>query len=245
MNGGGDQSESSFCSEDETEVSGNNSCVEYEAECVRSRRKRDTKPKRSGKEEKLTSYVLYPQKWPHSQLKFHLVGKEKKYDELTVAEFCAGYMSILKKCKSSKEHRIEHLEELMYHATTKPWKSVLNYHAACVLEIERGNLKWGDNFQLHGLQSTTLNVGTFPQRTNNQMFHGKSGAASGAASDERVWFCRNYQQGNCSHENDHYGKLFGEREFLRHICAKCWLIAKKQLKHSERSDLCPLLKTEL
>ena len=44
----------------------------------------------------------------------------------------------------------------MYHATTKPWRHVLNYHAACLLEIERGNLKWGDNFQLCGVGNMTL-----------------------------------------------------------------------------------------
>ena len=51
---------------------------------------------KSGKEVKLTSNIRYPQKWPHSFLKLHYVAKEKKYDDLTLAEFCAGYTAILK-----------------------------------------------------------------------------------------------------------------------------------------------------
>ncbi len=102
----------------------------------------DEKKKISGKETRITSHVKFPQMWPHSHLKYHFVAKAKKYDELSLSEFCAGYLSILRICKSSyMEPRIAYLEELMNHATTKPWKCILNYHAACLLEIERGNLK--------------------------------------------------------------------------------------------------------
>ena len=95
----------------------------------------------------------------------------------------------------------------MYQATTKPWKCVLNYHAACLLEIERGNLKWGDNFQLQGLQNTTLYAGQTLGNTNSNRNNGGSGIDLGAGnssqrnsggSGERVWFCRNYQKGICT-----------------------------------------------
>ena len=105
------------------------------------------KKKRSGKECKSTSNVQFPQIWPHSALKIHILGKEKDYDELSLAEFCAGYVSILKKCeKAEKQARINHFEELMYLATHKPWKAVLNYHGACLIEIERGKVNWGTTF---------------------------------------------------------------------------------------------------
>ena len=215
----------------------------------------------------MTSYVKYPQKWPHSHLKFHFVSKDKKFDDLSIPEFCAGYMSILKVCKSAhQEARIAHLEELMYEATTKPWKSVLNYHAACLLEIERGNLKWGDNFKLQGLQNTTLYGGGpsfttnarggFQQRnnlfgsamSNSSTFSNTSANRNANANrnpGERTWFCSNYQRGNCSFTRDHYGQVRGEQQLLKHICAKCWLTTRRQSTHSEESETCPLFGTEL
>ena len=60
----------------------------------------------------------------------------------------------------------------MYQATIKPWRCVLNYHAACLLEIERGNLKWGDNFQLQGLQNTTLYAGQSLGNSNSSRNNG-------------------------------------------------------------------------
>ena len=215
---------------------------------TRKKEKSEEKKKKSGKESKLTSDVKFPQTWPHSTLKFHFVGKEKKYDDLSLAEFCAGSMSILKTCKSSeKKARIQHMEELMYLATHKPWNSVLNYHGACLLEIERGNLKWGDNFQLHGLHSTIFNaVGQNSQRGQGNNGNGKqSSSTNSKGGSERICFCKGYQRGNCTYTRDHYGYLMGANELLRHICAKCWLALKKQSPHPEQSDECPLAKVDL
>ena len=198
--------------------------------------------------------VMFPQIWPHSALKFHFVGKNKDYDDLSLAEFCAGYMSILKKCKSSqREARIAHMEELMYLATTKPWKSVLNYHGACLLEIERGDLNWGDNFQLHGMHSTILTSGgtNSNSRGPSNFGSGMGGKQQQPASanptggnNDKVWFCKGYQRGNCTFTRDHYGYMFGENQLLRHICAKCWQAGRKQSQHPENSDACPLSKIE-
>ena len=213
---------------------------------VKKKEKKEDKEKKSGKESKLTSDVHFPQTWPHSTLKFHFVGKEKKYDDLTLAEFCAGSMSILLKTSRSSERkaRIQHLEELMYLATHKSWKSVLNYHGACLLEIERGNLKWGDNFQLQGLHSTIFNaVGQNPPPRHSS---GKqSGPTNQTGGNERICFCKGYQKGNCSYTRDHYGYLMGANQLLRHICAKCWLALKKQSPHPENSDECPIAGVEL
>ena len=119
------------------------------------RRKNKTKKKKkesnkksglhkSGKNQKLTSLVKYPQMWPHTYLSQSFVSQEKKFEELSVAEFCAGYMAILENEKENGEtgimmHRIAHLKDIMYFATQYKWSSVLNYHAACLLEVERGN----------------------------------------------------------------------------------------------------------
>ena len=189
---------------------------------------------RSGKSKRLTSKVKYPQEWPQSNLSLHFVNREKKYEDLTLAEFCAGYSSILKICgKDTRKHRVSHLEELMYLATKYQWRCILNYHAACLLEIERGHCKWGDSFQT--LQSTTLAGG---------FLHGGSGAprSGNGSKDEGAGnvFCPGYNRGTCQQSRDHYGQLRGENRLLKHMCAKCWLRTKKVVNHPENSDSCPL-----
>ena len=66
--------------------------------------------------------------WPHTFLAVHFVTKEKEYEDLTLAEFCAGYAAILEECRGSLlVHRISHFKELMYLATRFQWRNVMNY----------------------------------------------------------------------------------------------------------------------
>ena len=97
----------------------------------------------------LNSDVKFPQKWPHSFLNPMFVNsKEKNYEDLTISEFCAGYMTILEDEENEEKrgYRTAHLKELMYLSTRFRWKCVLDYHGACLTEIERGHLKWGQQF---------------------------------------------------------------------------------------------------
>ena len=176
----------------------------------------------------------------------HFVSKEKKFEELSIAEFAAGYATILELTSESKrKHRVAHFKEIMYLATRYQWRYVLNYHAACLLEIERGHMNWGDSFQ--ALQATTLAGGFL---LNNSRSGGSSASVSGAGRSAKsvvgsnengpTVFCKAYQRGTCAHTQDHQGTFLGENRFLKHICAKCWLSTKKFNLHPENSEACPL-----
>ena len=197
--------------------------------------------KKSGKSKSsLTSDYKFPQKWPHSFLNPHFVhSKEKNYEDLTISEFCAGYLTIVENENEEKrEHRIAHLKELMYLSTRFTWRCVLDYHGACLLEIERGHLKWGDSFQL--LQSTTLAGGVLTS-SNRRGSSGQSPTGgSNTGRNEGTVFCKGYQRGTCQQTRDHYGQFNGENRLLKHICAKCWLKMKTQVAHPETSADCPL-----
>ena len=52
---------------------------------------------KSGKASKLTSQRVNQQLWPHSYLSLSYVSRDKKYDELTLAEFAAQYAAILQR----------------------------------------------------------------------------------------------------------------------------------------------------
>ncbi len=214
------------------------------------------KKKRSGKTRKITSRVLYPQDWPHSFLSLQYVDKEKKYDQLTMAEFCAGYCAIMEgiKDKNVVLNRLIHLKDLMYLTTNYKWKAVLNFHAAVLLEIERGHLKWGSSF--HRLESKTLAGGLLRAPSGiggssapsgstrfssggNQSGNNQSTATTDS-SNGPILFCKEYQRGVCSKTTDHEGlDRYGEMKFLRHMCANCWLKARRKLPHPETYEACP------
>ena len=209
-----------------------------------TQRRRKGGYRRSGKNRKLTSYVKYPQRWANTQLALHFAcAREKKLEELSVPEFCAGFITILEtSSKEKREYRMAHLKELMYLATKYQWRNVLSYHAACLTEIERGHLSWGDNFQM--LQSTTLAGGVLPSSISNRAgsssgFGGRFGAGAGMGVEGGTVFCGYYQKGTCSQTTDHWGFFMGERKRLKHICGKCWLDHKKVELHPRNSDDCP------
>ena len=201
-----------------------------------SRPARKTKGKRrgfkSGKASKLTSRALHPQLWPHSHLSLAYVSKDKTYDDLTLAEFMAGYAGILRlPTLSSKEllARIDHLASLMYLATQFTWSSVRSFHAAVLFEIECGRANWGDSFAY--LESRLLQSPSRGLRT---------GASRSDSPQSAVFFCRDFQHGVCKVHQDHYGTLRGERKWLQHICARCWVESRTASRHTEFSKECPL-----
>ena len=94
---------------------------------------------RSGKASKLTSRVVNPQLWPHSHLSLSYVSKDKTYDDLTLAEFAAGYAAILQRPNLPPQElcaRIVHLCSLMYLATQFTWYLVRDLHAGMLFAIE-------------------------------------------------------------------------------------------------------------
>ena len=225
----------------ESSVSDASSASDSEAEGRKApSEKRPKTSHRSGKSKSITSYVKFPQEWPHSHLSLHFVNRKKSYEELNISEFCAGYTTILEITKGTeKAHRISHLKELMYLSTKFTWKSILNYHGACLMEIERGHLSWGDSFLI--LQSTTL-AGSSLSSNYNGGYNSRAGGFSstaGAGKVEGTIFCKNYQRGTCPQTRDHYGLFYGENRLLKHICATCWQKERKSVNHPETADECP------
>ena len=150
------------------------------------------------------SGVLAPQHWPHSFLSLAYVSKERPYDELTLAEFAAGYASILKLNNLPPDKRSGHLDHfivLMYLITQFPWPAIREFHVAVLFEIKCGRARWGDSFahlELRLLCSTT-----------------KSSISSSRPSGA-VLFCRDFQTEKCSHTKDHYGTICNKRWLAQH-----------------------------
>ena len=196
-----------------------------------SERQRRGKKLRSGKTAKLTSSVVRQQLWPHSQLSLSYVTKNIVYDELSLAEFAAGYSTILSLSfigTSERSARIVHFTSLMYLATSYPWPLVRSLHAAVLFEIECGRLNWGDSF--YHLESRILN------RSG-----GSSAGVAPVNKSSQVFFCGPFQRGRCTHSGAHFGVVSGnQKKWVQHICARCWLRSKAKEAHPESSSSCPL-----
>ena len=243
-----DTSSSSSTSSSESEEESSDSSLDKKKDRKQRKKSRKSHKKRkSGKSKHVTSCVKYTEKWPQAYLGSHLASKKKRYEDLSLAEFVAGYSAILEESSTKKkEFRISHLKELMYLATKFHWRVVLQFHAACLLEIERGNLCWGDSFQ--NLQYATLAGGSLSSSTRNNTqvnsSHGNQQAQpkqqAGEEKGGRILFCKPFQYGFCSHSQDHQGLFRGETCTLKHICANCWLHSKKISPHPESSESCPL-----
>lgn len=195
------------------------------------KKQRKRRTKKSGKDTSLTSYVCNPQLWPHSQLSLHYVSKDKLYESLTLPEFCAGYATILQNPKippTELSHRVSHFKDLMYLATQYRWSNVLNFHAACLLEIERGNLQWGNSFH-HLTLSTLANGFLHDSNSSHQSFS--------PPKSPPTLFCSDFQRGQCNYSGDHFGTIKGQKRFVSHICAHCWIKLRSQQHHQESA--CP------
>ncbi|XP_015780678.1 PREDICTED: uncharacterized protein LOC107358583 [Acropora digitifera] len=207
------------------------SSSDSEDEGVASNTKKHSRGKklRSGKTAKLTSRVIVPRLWPHNYLSLAYVSKDRNYDELTLAEFAAGYASILQLKTlplDERTARLDHFVVLMYLVTQFAWPAVGEFHAAVLFEIECGRARWGDSFA--HLESRLLRATGKPVSNTSPL-----------RQSNAVLFCRDFQTGKCTHTKDHYGMIRNERKWLQHICAKCWTSSRTIARHTEFSDNCP------
>ena len=188
----------------------------------RGKSRNSKKRKSSGIDNKSSSKVMDPTGMASQPQ--HLATKSKKYEQLSMNEFCAEYAPFLEiSDKRIQKYRLRHFKDLMYLASRYSWLSILSFHAACLYEIEHGTKKWGSSFRK--LEATTLLAAPPPRKST-----GKSGG-------EPILYCGAFQKDACSHTKDHKGLLRGESRMLKHICAHCWLSGKKFASHSQAS--CP------
>ena len=123
---------------------------------------------------------------------------------------------------------LEHLSSLMYLASSFEWDAVLSFHAAVLLDIEKGRASWGDSFAY--LEPRTL-YGNYRL--------GKRTSPAPKSGNKSVFFCQDFQKGICAKTKDHPGLVRGEPKFVKHICAACWLNGRVQNQHPESSKSCP------
>ena len=198
-----------------------------------------SKTVKSGKNLKISSNVVQVEKWPHVYLSVaQYAKKDRKYEDLTIEEFVAGYAAILAQPDLLSDEvaaRVNHLQRLMYLAMRNTWKSVLFFHSVCLLQIERRLLKWGDNFS--ELESISLEC---RQKLSKFTRQTSSDRPSDHQMSPAVVYCMDYQKGTCNQSESHYGLLFNRKRYLQHVCSTCLKATGKSETHNAGSENCPL-----
>ena len=90
----------------------------------------------------------FPQPWPH----IFAPGEPQLYSDLSLAEFCAGYIAILQQYPDGSNRfppgaLLSHFHELMVLSCSYQWSAVRAYHYKVLRSIEMGLVKWGDSFE--------------------------------------------------------------------------------------------------
>ena len=167
--------------------------------------------------------MVYPQLWPHSHLSLFYISKEKKYDELTLAEFAAGYAAILQRPNLPPQElheRIVHLSSFNVFGNTVHLG--LRYAIFMLQSFLRSNV--------------VILVGGLTYSFRIQDPTVTSETVSDGASSHRIVGCSFL----CKLTKDHYGTL-RERKWLQHICSRCWADTHVVARHTEFSKECPFM----
>ena len=229
-------SSSSSTTSEQSTFSDSSTSSEEERRRRKKKKKKRSRAHKSGKFAKPTSKVQFEQDWPQAFLSLKYVTQAKKYEALSTAEFVAGYASILEQPKmtsSERQARIAHLRQLMYLATIHRWSAVLDFHAAVLNEIERGQLKWTDSFDsiLSHFVASHSSKGSSSQPRTGGSTTNKNTSTTG------TYFCRQFNNSACSKTGPHSDMVNGRLVTVQHICSECYM-ADRSLNFHPKSS-CP------
>ena len=104
----------------------------------------ESSPGKSLGDLKAPQKTLHPQPWPH----IYAPGEPKLYIDLSMPEFCAGYLVIIHQSASKPHYAalLDHFHQLMVFASAYQWSAVHSFHYKVLRSLELGLVKWGDSF---------------------------------------------------------------------------------------------------
>ena len=241
---------------------GENNCSKVS---IKRRRRRKTKTKKVGSKEskphgngacyacgsdsdKDKRRVLWPNEFLGAR--YNNYGKaDTKFKQLDLRMLVAGELNIV--CSRSvnpieMQARLKLLSDIVFNSAFYQWAAILKFHAAVLSEVEEGNMEWGDDYSRLEQQMLMPYPSNKAGKTENirksegTRGQNKSNAAgSGSGTEDRVIFCGDFQQKNCSQSGSHNGNFFGRQAVLQHICSACWKKDRVKVAHSASSTECP------
>ena len=157
--------------------------------------------------------------WPQDSILAGATKQQVSYDQLTLVQFVQGFTrNILdERNAETRERMLWYLNELMEDVSDFSWGSAKAAHAVLLCEMERGTVDWHDTHRIDRIR-----------RAHAQKHTGKQNWGRNFES-KKPWFCKAYQQGQCTFARDHEsgGKM------QKHICSFC-LMQGRTLAHPEK-----------
>ena len=173
------------------------------------------------------------------------------FSDLEFRRLVAGEIEIILEYQPSQvelKGRLNLLRTMAHLLGSYPWPAVRNVNASVLREIEQVKLDWSSdiNTTMHFSLIMCPGNATTPQVVDSRAEkHGrassgkKGGGACNGSGDSRVWFCAEYQKNQCAHKEAHQRELYGKQVVVQHVCAKCLLKDRRELKHPDSSAACP------
>ena len=160
--------------------------------------------------------------WPHKPILGGSSRQRVTYDQLTLTQWVQGFCRNIMEgtSRECKDAMISYMSDLMEDATDFTWQGAKASHAVMLCEMERGVLTWEDTDCIDRIRRV---------HAQKHITQNKFGWAKSGELNRKPWFCKNYQNGSCSHSKDH--EMNGRTH--KHICAFC-LSLGKQLMHAEK-----------
>ena len=229
-----DSSSSSSSDSDDNSDSDSSSDSDYKKHKSSKRSRKHKKKIKSGIKDRPHDKVKIKMNWPQSELKYEFTNRKAvEFKQLSMSQFCAGELEIIRHCKISKterEGRLSLLNKICYYASEFEWPVLLNFYAAWVKLIEKGENTWADDTCL--LEVRML-IGKKVLKKSDSKFSDKN-------SDRKVWYCPLYQRNKCNvNKEGHYMDIAGKSRYVQHVCASCLRDDNVKLRHPESSSACP------
>ena len=165
--------------------------------------------------------------WPDLYV-YRIGGADPTYDTLSMAEFVAGYLSIMEEVAPINAQNapflrhLTYLRQLMEDSFLADWDIVRTAHKQVLNSIEHRRLAWADMPMVMETKRTAL---ARIQQAAAARRQASASGVGGSLPDP----CQDYQSLSCnlSAEHDHDGIK------VSHICAFCWRVNGNRHTHPE------------
>ena len=193
---------------------------------------------KSGQSRKVTDQVKHELNWPHTNLKYAYANMQLNYCDLDFPLLVPGKISIIMNSNITdvdKNGRLELLSAVAYHTKNYHWKSILDFHSTCLLEIEKGERQWDQNDNYIPIVANTLY-----NTVNSNKLKRFTKSNNRPINSTKRWFCKPFQKNNCAIRGNHDAIIQCQSRHVKHICATCFLHDGSIAEHPETSNDCPL-----
>ena len=186
--------------------------------------KKNRKGKKSGLSRTIEDQVVREIDWPHLYIYRGYDRRPTHFNELTIAEFVHGYISMVDNPRNNFNIPVmmKILKDMMADTAQYSWLQVRNIYRVLASGIEMARYNWDDSTQVAALRAQYAQRPTFHQ--TQQPTRPPTRVTSLQPPSQGI--CMPYQQLLCSEADSHQG--------LKHVCSYCLSTTGLYFSHPEK-----------